>query len=493
MGCCTGFILLVMIMIDAGACSRIWTQSAASDMNVPHQSTPIAGVREYPNFVEIAGKVTPFVVSISAKRTIEHPSIEETPLFKGPFEKFFRRFREEERFETEGLGSGVIVKEDGYILTNNHVVEMAEEIQVSVFENQVFKAEIIGRDPTTDVAVIKIEGNGLPVAPLGDSDQAEVGEWVLAVGNPMRLPFTITAGIISAKGRNIDIIPGSYSIESFIQTDAAINPGNSGGPLINLKGEVVGINTAISTNTGYYQGYGFAIPINLAKRVLDDLIEKGHVVRAILGVSIRNVTPEMARDLSLEEARGISVEGFIPEDSPAQKAGLQRGDVILEIDGEAVSRVNELQTLVAQHDPGDAVTLGVIRNGERKSFTVILTEKPEEGELLAVGGEDFSDHPLGLRLGDIDQRSREAHELREDIGVVVQEVDPNGQASAAEPFPLIEGDLILEIGDGIQVASVNDLEEKLSGLKDEEELLLYFSRYSNGRLSTHYTIIKPDW
>ena len=491
MGRSTVPILLLVVAVLMGAVSTGSAASSDTDSNV--SSSPGIYAGSGTDFVEIARKVTPFVVTISTKRTIEHPPIEQAPSFKGPFERFFRRFREEERFEAEGLGSGVIIREDGVILTNNHVVEEADEIQVSIFENQIYTAEILGRDPTTDLAVIKIDGDGLPVAPLGNSDEAQVGEWVLAIGNPMQLPFTVTAGIISAKGRNIDIIPGSYSIESFIQTDAAINPGNSGGPLINLRGEVVGINTAISSNTGYYQGYGFAIPVNLAKRVLNDIIEEGHVVRGILGISIRNVTPELAEQISLGTTSGIRVEGFVPQDSPARRAGLEQGDVIVGVDGIAVSRVNELQTLVANRKPGDPVTIDIIRDQETMTYTVILIERPEGNQNVASTAVELENHPFGVRLTDLDERTRTVHGLGEASGVTVVEVDPDGPAAAANPFPLQAGDVILEINNGTDVATISDMEEKLDGLRNSAELLLYISRYRDGRVSANYTVIEPRW
>jgi serine protease Do len=445
-------------------------------------------------FVDIAKKVTPFVVNVSAMRIIEHPPLEETPFFKGPFEKYFKKFREEEKFEAEGLGSGVIFRQDGYILTNNHVVEDASEIQVSILENQVFAAQVVGRDPTTDLAVIKIEKTGLTAAPLGDSDKAQVGEWVLAVGNPMRLPFTVTAGIISAKGRNIDIIPGSYSIESFIQTDAAINPGNSGGPLINLKGEVIGINTAISSQTGFYQGYGFSIPINLAKRVADDIIEKGRVVRPILGVSIQNLTPERATELSLETATGVIVAGFVSENSPARVAGIHEGDLIVKIDGENVARVNELQTIVARHRPGDTVTVGVLRGTENLSFKVLLAERPEGEEVLAMEKpSDLPANPFGVKAKDLGPREREAHDLPGERGILVGELEPEGPAAMAKPYPLAAGDVILEIGSGMEVASIDDFEEVLSELTGKDEILLYISRLRESGASRFFTVITPAW
>jgi serine protease Do len=309
----------------------------------------------------------------------------------------------------------------------------------------------------------------------------------------MRLPFTVTAGIISAKGRNIDIIPGSYSIESFIQTDAAINPGNSGGPLINLKGEVIGINTAISTNTGFYQGYGFAIPINLAKRVADDIIEYGRVVRPILGVSIRNVTPERAHELALPEARGVIVEGFVPDDSPAREAGILTGDVIVDIDGVDVSKVNELQTLVARYKPGDRVTVGLFRDGKRFTRTVILIERPAEAEAVARSPETATESPLGARFEDARDDVMEIHGMAGRRGVVVIDVDPGGPAALASPQPLLTGDVLLEIDHGTVVASVGDLEEELSRLRGEEEILLYVSRSGQTGATRHFTVIKPEW
>lgn len=483
--------LLTVLVATAGQVSAV--HATSSEEGFSTETPPPVDVRSSNVFVDIAKQVTPFVVNISARRVIDHPPIDDTPLFRGPFEDFFRRFREEERFEAEGLGSGVIFRQDGYILTNNHVVEQAEEIQVSIYENEIHSADIVGRDPTTDLAVIKIDRTGLHSAKLGDSDLTEVGEWVLAVGNPMRLPFTVTAGIISAKGRNIDIIPGSYSIESFIQTDAAINPGNSGGPLINLQGEVIGINTAISTNTGYYQGYGFAIPINLAKRVADDIINHGRVIRPILGVSIRNVTPERARELSLEEARGVIVEGFVPDDSPALEAGIQQGDVIVEINGLEVSRVNELQTLIARYEPGDEVTVTLVRDGKRLNRAVILIERPVEEETIARSRETIEESPLGARFENVDDDVRELHEMKDRTGVRLTGIDPDGPAARATPLPLLAGDVLLEIDHGTVVASVEDLEGKLSGLRGKDEILLYISRVGESGITRYFTVIEPEW
>jgi serine protease Do len=445
-------------------------------------------------FVEIAKKVTHFVVNVSATRIIEHPPLEDSPFFQGPFEKYFKRFKDGESFEAEGLGSGVIFREDGYILTNNHVVEDASEIHVSIFENQVFTAEVVGRDPTTDLAVIRIEKTGLAAAPLGDSDRAEVGEWVMAVGSPMHLPFTVTAGIISAKGRNIDIIPGSYSIESFIQTDAAINPGNSGGPLVNLKGEVIGINTAISSQTGFYQGYGFAIPINLAKRVANDIIEQGKVVRPILGISIQDLTPARASEMSLENLSGVLVAGFVPERSPAQEAGLREGDLIVDIDGERVARVNELQTIVARHQPGDTVVVAVVRGKEELSFRIPLVEKIEGEEALAVNiAPDVIADPFGVETRELETQERDVHSLREDQGVIIDGLLAEGPAARAKPYALAPGDVILEVGNGMEVATPDEYEDALSELAGKDEILLYVSRLSESGVTRFFTVIEPSW
>jgi serine protease Do len=342
-------------------------------------------------FVMISEQVTPAVVRIQAER----PSSAADPNSPVPpeFRDFFGLPPNSERPGVPQLagGTGVIVSPDGHILTNNHVVDGAQRIIVTLNDRRTFEAKVVGRDRTTDVAVVKIDASGLPAARLGDSDQARVGEWVVAIGNPgfsdaSTLDFTVTGGIISAKNRPLQIIPQElqahgdaatavYAIEDFIQTDAVINPGNSGGPLVNLQGEVIGVNTAIASGSGYYQGYGFAIPINLARRVMNDLLQYGNVRRALLGISINDVTPEDAEVYKLPAIAGVLVEDFA-ENSPARATGLQRGDVIVAVEGEPVQRVGQLQRLIAQHQPGDAVEIDVIRYGAAKQFRIRLTEAP---------------------------------------------------------------------------------------------------------------------
>ncbi len=304
-------------------------------------------------------------------------------------EQFFRQFQdpnaEPDDTPEEASGSGFIVSPDGYILTNNHVVADADRVNVTLFDKRVFPAKVIGRDSTTDVAVIKIDaGNSLPTLSLGDDAKARVGAWVLAIGNPLTLDFTVTAGIVSAKGRKATGLlnpngQNPYAITDYIQTDAAINPGNSGGPLLNIRGEVIGINSAIASGTGRYEGYGFAIPITLAKQVMDDLEKYGKVRRAVVGVVLGEVSPADAKAAHLSQVGGALVGDFNPaHDSPAEKAGIQIGDVIVGADGKSVDQVSTLQRIIRGHKPGDVVDLEVMRYGDKKDFKVKLAEPPAD-------------------------------------------------------------------------------------------------------------------
>jgi serine protease Do len=343
-------------------------------------------------FVEIADHVTPAVVAISVEsRPTAASSRQRIPngmQLPPGFEDFFNQ-QQPPQVEN-GSGSGFIVSKDGYILTNNHVVTMgdrttiADRVTVQMLDNRTYKARVIGNDPTTDVAVIKIDGSSFPTLPLGDDTKSRVGEWVLAIGNPLGFDFTVTAGIISAKGRSL---PGllnrrgdsnNYSISDLIQTDAAINPGNSGGPLVNQRGEVIGITSAIASQTGLNAGYGFAIPISLAKKVMEDIIKHGRVRVGVLGILTREVTPEDAAVAGMKDIRGAKVDGFNPATgSGAERAGVQAGDIIISADGQPVDRVSTLQRIVRNHDPGEKVQLEVMRYGQKKTFSVTLTELAE--------------------------------------------------------------------------------------------------------------------
>ncbi|HEY0780278.1 MAG TPA: Do family serine endopeptidase [Gemmatirosa sp.] len=418
-------------------------------------------------FASVAARVKPSVVYIVAT---ERPRAvaqlgdgdgQTLPGIPPEFAPFFRQFGGPQGMQAPGgrlprggtphgaigAGSGFIVSSDGYILTNNHVVADAERVTVRLLDRREYTARVVGTDPTTDVAVLKIDATGLTPAPLGDSDAARVGEWVLAVGNPMgeRLSFTVTQGIISAKGRALDLPNSSArSIQDFIQTDAAINPGNSGGPLVNVRGEVIGINSAIASTTGSYTGYGFAVPMTLAHKVMDQLIAHGHVTRAALGVSVRDAGADDATYVGLPSARGVLVQDFADDQSPARRAGLQAGDVIIAVDGQPVDYVSQLQERVAFRSPGDVVTLEVARKGgARAAVRVPLQSVADRGTRTAsadapAAGDD-SRAPvrgLGIQVAPLDAATADQLQLPSDArGVIVAGVQDGSPASGrlAEP------------------------------------------------------------
>jgi len=434
-------------------------------------------------FTAVSKEILPTVVSISSEKIVKRSASESPfgPLFKDFFGREFNYSRPQTQ-KLRGLGSGVIVSKDGYILTNNHVIEDADDITVTLYDKRSFDAKIIGRDPLTEIAVIKIEGDDLPVARLGDSDAMEVGEWVLAVGNPLELNSTVTAGIVSATGRNINIISsregseagGSYAIESFIQTDAAINPGNSGGALVNLKSQVIGINTAIATRTGGYQGYGFAVPINLARKIMNDLIKQGYVTRAYLGIGMRNVDEAVAKRFKLDRPAGVYIDQVV-DGSPAQKAGLQPLDVILALDGKDVNQGNEIQSAIALKNPGDSVTLTVFRDGREKKVKVTLGQK-ETGKTQEKkeSSPDMPDLGLSVRTLDDDIRSQIDY-YHDEEGVVVTGVDPY---SAAFDAGIVRGDLIVRIEDK-DIKSVNDYKRAVRSLKKQDVVIFTIKRRSS--------------
>ena len=303
------------------------------------------------------------------------------PIQRDPFFEFFgegfwgRSYRNQQQPQQlqEASGSGVIISSDGYIVTNNHVVDRASEIIVSLYNGRGYAAELIGTDPSTDLAVIKIEGRDLPQARLADSDDVRVGDWVLAVGNPFNLASTVTAGIVSAKARNINILTDNSAIESFIQTDAAVNPGNSGGALVNLRGELVGINTAIATPTGTYAGYSFAVPSNIVRKVTSDLMEFGEVQRGYLGVVIQELDWQLARQLNLDVSQGVVIANLV-RNGPADKAGLRVNDVIMEIEGNVINSSSRLLEIVGSHKPGDELDVLIQRDGKREQVSIRLQE-----------------------------------------------------------------------------------------------------------------------
>jgi serine protease Do len=371
-----------------------------------------------------------------------------------------------------GLGSGVIVNKDGYILTNNHVVEGADTIKVTLNDGREFTAKVIGRDPKSDVAVIKIDAKDLPYLKIGDSDKLEVGDLCLAVGNPFGIGQTVTMGIISAKGRG-DLEMGT-EYEDFIQTDAAINPGNSGGALVDSDGRLIGINTAILSRSGGYQGIGFAVPINMARHVMEGLIAHGKVIRGFLGVSIQDVTPELADEFKLADQRGALVGDVVPHD-PAEKAGIKSGDVIVAFNDHSVDDSRHLRLMVADTDPGTTVPLKLIRNGHEKKLTVTVMELPgTPEEASATPDNDSNSSSLnGVTVSDIDSQAVQQLNLPTDLkGAVVTQVDEN---SAAYDAGLRAGDVIEEINRKT-VGSADDAVKLTDHVKDKVLLLKIWSK-----------------
>lgn len=417
-------------------------------------------------FIEVAEKVTPSIVQINVVSTNSGGSRD---FFNFPFGGESQR-------EQQGSGSGIIIREDGYILTNNHVIENAKRIEVVLNDKRKIEAQIIGTDPLTDLGVIKINANNLQVAYLGNSDNAKVGQWVMAIGNPLSLSSTVTAGIISALNRGqLRLINDSYGVENFIQTDAAINPGNSGGALVNLQGEVIGVNTAIATRTGGYMGYGFAIPINLAASVAKDLISNGKVSRGYIGVQIREVDAALAKSLGMETPTGVIIEKVV-EGGSAAAEDIKRGDVILRIDNLEVNQPNQLQSYVASKVAGSKVTLTLWREGKSIDRTVTLKPREEDATVKPVindnsekeketTAETMRFESLGVTVKNMTSAELKSADVNH--GVVITEVKPY---SLSFDQGLSRGWIIVK-ADKKDVKSVNDF-EKLVNSKKGQALLL---------------------
>ena len=411
----SGLIAFVVTMVTIGI-YQVWKGNEAQTIKIEHldsipsqqalytideegKATPV-------DFTRTAEKVMPAVVHIRSSQTVIARNEESSPFNDDLFRWFFGEPAPERQTPPRGqrspqfrmgTGSGVIIDTEGYIVTNNHVIADADDLEVTLNDNRSFKAKVIGTDPTTDLAVIKIDdGKDLPNISFVDSDQVRIGEWVMAVGNPFNLNSTVTAGIVSAKGRSINILREQFAVESFIQTDAAINPGNSGGALVNLNGGLIGINTAIASPTGSYSGYGFAVPSNIVSKVIEDLIEYGVVQRGVLGVMIRSVESNLAKEKDLSVNSGAYVDSLL-ENSAAGAAGIEPGDVIVAVEGEGISSSSDLQERIARRRPGDEVKIKVNRKGKEKNFTVTLSNrrgttdlvKKETKEIFEILGADF--------------------------------------------------------------------------------------------------------
>jgi serine protease Do len=435
------------------------------------------------NFAAVSRAVTPSVVYVDVVTKVKSA---EKSAPRDQFHRFFfgPDFQMPEQQPSEGLGSGVIVTTDGYIITNNHVVENAdtEKIEVVLHDKSSYKARVVGTDPSTDLAVIKIEATGLTAAALGNSDNLQVGDWVVAIGNPMGLTSTVTAGIISAMGRDIGINKDKYRIEGFIQTDAAINPGNSGGPLVNMNGEVIGINSAIATTNAAYQGYGFAVPVNILKTVAADLIKYGEVKRGYIGVQIQEVSQTMASALGMKEPTGVIVQELV-KGGAGEAAGIKEGDVILTIDGKEVTKPNELQAHIAQRHAGDEVTLKIFREGKTIDRKVTLRQRKEDKELASASDEESKDESatsgssgsvefgkLGMSVRALDKGEKK--NLGIDRGVVVAEVKPYSEAAKGR---VGKDDIILEV-DRKSVNSPSDMKKAVESHKPGDALLLRVKR-----------------
>ena len=423
-------------------------------------------------FSQIAKEALPAVVFIDVEATVEVPQ----GRYRHPFEEYFGRGsqgqeQEPREYQQRGQGSGFIITRDGYILTNNHVVNDADKITVTLGDGREFEAKLIGTDPKTEVALIKIEdGEDLPTVPLGDSDALEVGEWVLAAGNPFGLSQTITAGIVSAKGRDETNI-AEYG--NFIQTDAAINPGNSGGPLLNIDGEVIGINTAIYTRSGGYMGIGFAIPINQAVSIKDQLIKHGKVSRSVLGVYLQEVDEDLAESFGLEEKGGVLINQVV-EESAAEEAGIKGGDIVVEMNGRNVEKLAAFRNRVANTPPNSKIELKIFRNGKYIEISAITKEmEPTEGEEVAVAEEIYEE--LGVTVDSLESEAARRLGYDELDGVIIMDVE---QGSSAWEAGLQPGQVITSVN-RTTIESVRDFKEALEASNGGRVLFLV----TDGRVS----------
>jgi len=425
-----------------------------------------------PDFRTVAKRVVPAVVTVRSERTVRR---------SGGSMEFFQRFfghpEIPEDFTQRGLGSGVIVSGDGYILTNNHVVAEVDTVEVVTDDGTVFPAEVVGTDPASDLAVLKVKPNGLKVIEMGDSDQLEVGDWVLAVGNPFSeaLGATVTHGIVSAKGRSLQLA----AFEDFIQTDAAINPGNSGGALVDGRGRLIGINTAIMSRSGGSQGVGFAIPINMARDVMEQLIGSGRVSRGYIGIGIGDVDEDLAEAFGLKRTEGVLVTQ-VTGDTPAEEAGLRHGDVVLGIDGRKVDDADDLRNRVARMPPGTTIELDLIRDGKRRSVDLTLGERPSEAALTgragpgSHGGEDEDDDAveLGLAVQNLTEAIAARLGYEDDTGVVVRSVE---RRSVAAKAGVQAGDLLKEVNRQ-RVRNLREYRAVMKARKPGSVVLFYVRR-----------------
>ncbi len=429
-------------------------------------------------FADIAEKVSPSVVTITSEHVFKHPGMDQFRDLQDMLPPQFRQFLPDgdREMRSTSLGSGIIISKDGYIITNNHVVEKGENIKVQLADKRELDAEIIGTDPETDVALIKVDAKNLRPIKMGNSDKIRVGEWVLAVGSPFsgNLSQTVTQGIISATGRSL---AGLVNIGDFIQTDAAINPGNSGGPLVNLDGELIGMNSAIASRNGGYQGIGFAIPVNIVNRIVGDLREDGHVTRAWLGVYISPIDAALAEAFGMDRAQGAQIEQVV-EGSPAEDAGLKPGDIILKFDNHTIETSSQLPMFVSTQRPGQKKKLEIMRDGKTKNLTVKLGEMPEE--ISAAGPFEAKKSDIGFEVETATTKNLRAYGFSSGTsGAQVISVDKNSEAFQKN---IRVGQVIQEMGPNVRnlkkIESQRDFEKSLAAY-DEGDLVLLLIRRDN--------------
>jgi len=463
---------------------KVVYQSIENNVKPKYANSPIPAEM---NFIEAADIVRPAVVHV---KTYKEVTFSNQRYQNDPFEYFFRDFFggnhqfHQQKPQTNpnqtphdrpmGFGSGVIIEESGYIITNNHVIDNADKVEVTLDDKRTFEAKVIGTDPTTDIALLKVEENSLPYVNIGNSDQVKVGEWVLAVGNPFNLTSTVTAGIVSAKGRNINIIrdENHMGIESFIQTDAAVNPGNSGGALVNTHGELIGINTAIQSQTGSYTGYSFAVPMTIAGKVVEDLKTYGKVQRAILGVSIRTIDTELANEKEIDQLNGVYVDRVV-ENSAAFDADLEEGDIITKINNIDVNTVPELQEQVARQKPGDKINITYYRN--KKEINKTATLKNIDGNTEIIKKEEISmASALGADFESLSKSELKKYNLTN--GVKVKKLN----AGILRRVGMNEGFMILKV-DRKTVTTPKDVASILKLNKEKDRGVLVEGIYPNGK------------
>ncbi len=487
-----GTLSLVFIGIVFGAVLVSgfgWVRPSYGDVKIGADNPPVAQLNAdaaaFNNaFVQVAEKVTPSIVQIEVVSSVKSSS-----KLQDQFHFFFP-FKDDSPQEQQGGGSGIIISEDGYILTNNHVVENAKSVTVNLHDKREFEATVVGTDPSTDLAVIKIDAKNLPLAYLGDSDKIKVGQWVMAIGNPLALSSTVTAGIISATHRDISILRDQqYRIENFIQTDAAINPGNSGGALVDLNGGVIGVNSAIATN-GYsqnYIGYGFAIPINMAKSVASDLIANGKVSRGYIGVEISAVDAAIAKSIGLDEPKGVLIQKIV-KDGAASKEDVKEGDVILKVDEKEVNQPNELQSYIATKRAGTSVRLTIFRDEKKIERYVTLKSRDEDGEVNTIKtalkekkGKDVDAREINFENIGMKVRNLNDDEMKEfnvDSGVIISDVKQFGKAFNQS----LQQGLVIVSADRKTINSVSELQSIIDNKKGKAVLLKVVDDKGNSRL-----------